>query len=86
MFDLLETGNSYLRIRRIAVLLLAASLVLLIATYAWYQLSSSADELPFEYIGPNAVELGLAYGALLGSVLAVGLFVWSFIKRRQSRK
>jgi uncharacterized membrane protein YjfL (UPF0719 family) len=87
MFEELKSGNSSLRIRRIAISLMAVSIVLFIATYALYQQSTSVDDYElWERPGPNAVEMGLAWGALLGAVIACGMLAWSFIRRRPSEK
>jgi hypothetical protein len=80
MFEPLQKGSdSSSQIRVIAILLGAASLILFIACYVWYEIKGSEYEEPLFPYYPSDIETGLIYGAILGGVLAIGLFTYSYI-------
>jgi MFS superfamily sulfate permease-like transporter len=88
MFDELgKSGDSYRRIRRLAVLLGVASVLLLIAVYVWYWSNTPPDDyVLFEAVPMSALEMGLFWGGILGVLLAICLFGISVVKQRQSAR
>lgn len=85
MFEpLSKSGDSHIRTRRVALLLGAASLILFIASYAWYEIQATEhrDSLcPYWW---GELDAGLAWGAILGAMLAAGLFLYSLVLEKRN--
>jgi hypothetical protein len=87
MFEpLKKSSDSQARIRRISLMLVVTSLILFIASYAWYEIQTLRHEDSLFAYWPSEIEIGLTWGAMLGAVLGAGLFVYSLILGRGSRK
>jgi len=84
--DLTNNGDSYRRLRRLACVLCAVSFLILIAVYVWHTLNAPPENyVLFEAIPMSSVEMGLFLGGgLLGVLLAICLFGFSFVRRPRS--
>jgi hypothetical protein len=78
MFEILNSNkDSYVRIRKLAIISGAVSLLFFMATVIWVEIRLSKYEDCLLPIYPTGLEQGLVLGALLGMGMAIGLFVLS---------
>jgi hypothetical protein len=69
--------DSYLRIRKLAIISGAISLLFFITTVRWVGIRLSKYEDDLLPIYPTDLEQGLVLGALFGMGMAIGLFLFS---------
>jgi hypothetical protein len=87
MFESAEKrSNKHIRIRKIALIAGAASLLVFVAAAIWDQVKSSQHENSIFTYYPSDFEAGLTFGAILGGIFSAISFGLSFIIEKLSKK